>query len=93
MNYRYVIIWSVQHKSNHWFHALQANAAGCFSLIADETSDISRKEQLSVSLRYVDISGDQLVVKEDFLCMVEVRDLTGAGLKEKMKETLAAHSK
>ena len=58
-------------------------------MIADETSDISRKEQLSVSLRYTcTLDSGEVVIEENFLTMLEVRDVTGAGLKRKLQETL-----
>ena len=59
--------------------------AGFFSLIADETTDISSIEQLSVLLRYVHLAGQQVTTKELFIMMTDVDDLTGAGLKQKLQ--------
>ena len=36
-----------------------------FSILVDETCDISKKEQMSICVRYVDI--DDFVIREDFL--------------------------
>lgn len=56
----------------------QVNAAQCFSLLADETTDISGTEQLSLCVRFVDAAAGQ--VKEDFLQFVPIFDVTGKGL-------------
>jgi hypothetical protein len=38
-----------------------------YSLIADESSDISEKEQLSVSVRYLDLSeGKEVTIRNTF---------------------------
>ena len=47
-----------------------------FSVLADETTDAGRKEQLSISLRFV----EEGKLHEEFLCFTEVTDLTGRGL-------------
>lgn len=38
-----------------------------YSIIADCTSDISRKEHLSLTIRFVHLSGDKVEHNEDFL--------------------------
>jgi len=38
-----------------------------FSIIADCTPDVSRTEQLSLTIRFVDISGVEVKIKEHFL--------------------------
>ncbi|XP_022177819.1 zinc finger MYM-type protein 1-like [Myzus persicae] len=53
------------------------NEAGCFSILCDETLDVSGTEQLSMCVRYVD-QNNQL--REDFLCFLPVYDLTGENL-------------
>ena len=52
-------------------------AAVHFSILMDVTSDVSCREQVSVIIRSVDISGD---VSEDFVGFTEGEDLTGRGL-------------
>ncbi|KAL4090793.1 hypothetical protein QTP88_025568 [Uroleucon formosanum] len=56
----------------------RVNAAECFSVLADETTDIGRIEQMSVCLRYYD-QGDKKI-REDFLEFTPAVDLTGKGL-------------
>jgi len=53
------------------------NAAECFSILADETTDVSNKEQLTLCVRYID---DQNNLCEDFLKYVNIDSLTGASL-------------
>ena len=55
-----------------------------FTLMADETTDISKKEQMSLCIRYIDDG----VIREDFLDFVHVTDLSGAGLANKILEQL-----
>jgi len=43
----------------------QINNAECFALLADETMDVSTKEQLSICIRYFD-DGEKKI-REDFL--------------------------
>ena len=56
-----------------------------FTLMADETTDISGIEQMSVVVRYVDLVGDKYIIREDFLDFLPVTDLTGMGLADKLK--------
>ncbi|KAL4089466.1 hypothetical protein QTP88_024500 [Uroleucon formosanum] len=53
------------------------NAAECFSILADETTDVLNKEQLTLCVRYID---DQNNLCEDFLKYVNIDSLTGASL-------------
>ncbi|KAF0298378.1 repressor of the inhibitor of the protein kinase [Amphibalanus amphitrite] len=68
----------------------EVQAAEFFSLLADETTDISSKEQLSVCLRYV--QPDSSCVRERLLWFEEVPDLTGAGLASQLLGVLAKHN-
>ena len=67
----------------------EVQAAEFFSLLADETTDISSKEQLSVCLRYVQPDSS---VRERLLCFEEAPDLTGAGLASQLLGVLAKHN-
>lgn len=59
----------------------ECNNAPCFSLIADETTDCSTKEQISLNVRYVHRpAGQSVEVKEVFLGFVEAEGLTGNNL-------------
>ena len=52
-----------------------------FSILADETTDFSRQEQLTVCLRY--LTPDERLV-ERFLCFAVAPDLTGKGLSDQL---------
>ncbi|XP_060872800.1 52 kDa repressor of the inhibitor of the protein kinase-like [Metopolophium dirhodum] len=55
--------------------------AGFFTILADETQDISRYEQLALCIRYVDdSSADNVFIREDFLEFVHVKDVTASAL-------------
>lgn len=55
----------------------EINAAECFSILADETTDVSLKEQLSLCVRYVANTGKEVCLRETFLKFVEIHSLTG----------------
>uniref|UniRef100_A0A2S2P594 Repressor of the inhibitor of the protein kinase n=1 Tax=Schizaphis graminum TaxID=13262 RepID=A0A2S2P594_SCHGA len=57
--------------------AKKVNESKCFSVLADETTDISTKEQLAICVRY--ISEDNML-NEDFLQFFEIESLTGESL-------------
>ena len=60
-----------------------------FSLIADETRDISGKEQLVVSLRWVN---DSYEVNEELIGLVDVEKTDAATLKSVIKDVLTCCS-
>lgn len=57
-----------------------------FSILVDETTDVSVKEQMSLCLRYYD--RDQYIVREDFLAFIEVTSCTGQALFRTVKNHL-----
>ena len=63
----------------------EVNEARFFSLLADETTDVSRKEQLTVCLRYVH---PDFNIRERFLCFAEAPHLTGMDLSVQMLSIL-----
>jgi len=65
---------------------LEVNTAKYFSVIADEVTDISNKEQLSITIRYV-LGSD---VKEMFLDFVEVQRITGKEIADAILGRLTA---
>ncbi|KAI3523499.1 hypothetical protein L1887_01674 [Cichorium endivia] len=54
-----------------------------FALLVDESSDVSKKEQMAIVLRYVDSIG---IVKERFIGVVHVKDTSSLTLKEAIDE-------
>lgn len=56
--------------------AAKVNESKCFSILADETTDVAAMEQLVVCLRYVDDG----VIREDFVQFLEANSLTGRDL-------------
>ena len=66
------------------------NQARLYSVIADEVTDVSNKEQLSLSVRYVDV--DTLEIREDLLGFVECdAGVSGHALAEKITSTLQGY--
>lgn len=62
-----------------------------YAIIADCTPDVSRKEQLSLTIRFVDISTDIVQIKEHFLGFYAVNDSTGAALTDFLIQALTKH--
>ncbi|XP_042911134.1 zinc finger MYM-type protein 1-like [Parasteatoda tepidariorum] len=54
--------------------------AGYFSVLADETQDISRREQIALCVRYVDCSSGKAVIREDFVEFISVEDVSAQAL-------------
>ncbi|XP_024990595.1 zinc finger MYM-type protein 1-like [Cynara cardunculus var. scolymus] len=59
-----------------------------FALLVDESSDVSRKEQIAVVLRFVDKVG---VVQERFVGIVHVMDTSAVSLKSVLDGLFAKH--
>ncbi|XP_050066583.1 52 kDa repressor of the inhibitor of the protein kinase-like [Aphis gossypii] len=64
----------------------QISKSSFFSVLADETTDISQIEQFSVSIRYLD--EESMIVRENFSAFIPVQDVTGEGLTNTLLETL-----
>ena len=58
------------------------NAAGCFAVLADETTDIGGIEQFSLCACYLVKTGNRYVLRENFLTFVTVQDRSGEGLSK-----------
>jgi hypothetical protein len=58
----------------------EINDSGYFSVLADETTDVSVKEQLTLCVRYLVGTGKDRNVHESFLKFTEVTSLTGENL-------------
>ena len=52
-----------------------------YSILADETSDVSRIEQLSITIRFLS-KKPEMTIKEVFVGFVPVRDLTAKGIAQ-----------
>ena len=64
------------------------NNAPFWSIILDTTSDITRVDQLSVVVRWVDIRGESFEITESFLGFVEVTAADAQGLVDTTKKYL-----
>lgn len=58
----------------------KVNESKCFSVLADETTDVSISEQLTVCVRYLSGTGSNIEINEDFLKFYEISSLTGKNL-------------
>ena len=67
------------------------NQAKYFAVLADETSDIQKREQFSICVRYIctEENNNQSNLWKDFLGFEVAKDLSGQSLAALMMETLA----
>ncbi|XP_065315594.1 zinc finger MYM-type protein 1-like [Gordionus sp. m RMFG-2023] len=59
---------------------VEINSAPCFSILADETTDIAGIEQMSLCARYVDTHKN--IIKEMFLQFIPISSMTGSALAD-----------
>lgn len=63
--------------------------AGYFAVLADETQDVSRHEQLALCVRYVDEHSEKApIIREDFLQFIHVENVTAEALAETIMKGL-----
>ena len=60
-----------------------------FCIIIDEARDESKKEQMTIVLRFIDKDGN---IKERFFDIVHVKDTTTATLKKELSVVLSRHN-
>lgn len=65
---------------------LAGKNAGMYSILADETKDCSKREQLAIVLRYVDV--ESATIFERFLTYVEATSLNAESLSKYILDTL-----
>ncbi len=59
--------------------------AACFTVMADERTDVSNKEQFTICIRWV---GDDLVDHEDFIGLYQVDSINTECLTHAIMDTL-----
>ena len=64
--------------------------SGFYSIIVDETKDLSKQEQLSIAVRYINVN--KLAVMERFLTFFPARNLDAESLTKYILDTLALYS-
>ena len=58
---------------------------GPFSILADESADVSAHEQLSILVRYTTKNESLCILMESFLGFISVFDLTGEAIANSIK--------
>lgn len=69
----------------------RAKNAKYYSIIADCTPDISHVEQLSLTIRFADLTDANVAIKEHFIEFIPATSSTGAGLTEVILSILKKH--
>ncbi|XP_022175167.1 zinc finger MYM-type protein 1-like, partial [Myzus persicae] len=84
----------INHIENQSLNAIYISPTKSFSVLVDETTDISRIEQLTLCIRYIDsvetTNTINYVLREDFLQFVPVHSTTGQNLASVIINSLQA---
>lgn len=59
-----------------------------FSILFDCTPDKSHQEQMSQTIRYVDISNGEIMIKESFIDFICTNEKSGLGLSNEILNTI-----
>lgn len=62
------------------------NKSKSFTILADETTDVSNTEQITLCVRYVDLNVKKM--REDFIQFIEIQDMSGKGLSDVILKSL-----
>ncbi|KAL4091727.1 hypothetical protein QTP88_026374 [Uroleucon formosanum] len=73
-------IISICNKLNLEHLVANVNKSKSFTILADETTDVSNKEQITLCVRYVDLNANK--IGEDFLQFIEIQNMSGKGLSD-----------
>ena len=69
----------------------KVHSASVFSVLMDETTDVSHTEQVAILVRFVDDDAATLEIQERMLALVSTKDVTGQGLTDLLLTTLEKH--
>ncbi|CAF1312339.1 unnamed protein product [Didymodactylos carnosus] len=67
------------------------SSSAFYSILVDETSDVSGTEQLSFSVRFMSYEADNPVIREEFLGFTPITDLSGRGIAETVIQLIREH--
>jgi hypothetical protein len=62
------------------------NKSKSFTILADETTDVSNKEKMTLCVRYVDLNANK--IREDFLQFIEIQNMPGKGLSDVIMKSM-----
>jgi len=72
--------------------AKKIQKASIFTVMIDETTDVSHKEQVAVFIRFVENTATGPDIQERLLAIVDTQDVTGKGLTDILLKTLSEHN-
>ena len=67
-------------------------AAGIFTVMMDETTDVSHREQVAIYVRYVHDSDGSSEIEERLLALIDTAETTGEALATLLLDTLTEHN-
>ena len=70
----------------------RVTAAGIFTVMMDETTDVSHREQVAIYVRYVHDSDGSSEIEERLLALIDTAETTGEALATLLLDTLTEHN-